>query len=678
MKIDKTGLRPLEQTLDGCLVVAVPGPAPADITIELPFDDGARVLARWQGFPAGLQVGQYVAVQRRTTGAAQYVVVGASGATVEPGGDMLKADYDADDDGVVDQAATAPWAGITGKPSTFPPDPHTHDDRYYTETEMDTALAGKADTGHLHDDRYYTEAEVDALLAGGGGTDEKVKISATDTSAGFLGDKIVAGDGIGLGIVNGGGSEQLLIAATDEQVLVSLNDTDNGYLATKLAAGDNVTLTVLNPGAAEQLQVSVPGSLVKSGDAAGGVLAGTYPDPSFAVDMATQAELNSHTSAPDPHPNYLLRVDLTSEMADAIHSTPGKNPPVDDDELPLVDSASGWSLRRLTWANLKATLQTYFNTLYSAIGHLHDDRYYTEAEVDTALAGKAATVHEHTVADITDLQTDTLVLTRVRLLDTTEVDLSSANHGIQIGNTSGANLAMATNEVQARSNGAAAALDLNPHGGDVRANGTKVLSGVSANRPGVTRLYRRDDDSGYSVQTHWTGSHWWLRGYDGSDNFHAECRVDNLGGYSTTQMKSNGSTVRRTNNMNITASSWTVIPWESYLYNTASLWNGSTRLTAARTGWHIAVASVNIEQTANSNNNGLRILLNGSTIVAQQNDRKVSDTGNTPLNVASPPLYLNAGDYLELQALSVAAAYLQANNASLPGCLFGLISLEQA
>ena len=41
---------------------------------------------------------------------------------------------------------------------------HTHDDRYYTESEMDTKLAGKSDTGHNHDDRYYTESETDTLL----------------------------------------------------------------------------------------------------------------------------------------------------------------------------------------------------------------------------------------------------------------------------------------------------------------------------------------------------------------------------------------------------------------------------------------------------------------------------------------------------------------------------------
>ena len=58
--------------------------------------------------------------------------------------------YDADGDGVVDEAAAAPWSGITGKPDTFPPSAHNHDDRYYTETETDTKLAGKANSSHTH------------------------------------------------------------------------------------------------------------------------------------------------------------------------------------------------------------------------------------------------------------------------------------------------------------------------------------------------------------------------------------------------------------------------------------------------------------------------------------------------------------------------------------------------
>lgn len=44
-------------------------------------------------------------------------------------GDMLKSIYDTDNDGKVDVAETAdtaPWSGITGKPSTFTPAAHTH------------------------------------------------------------------------------------------------------------------------------------------------------------------------------------------------------------------------------------------------------------------------------------------------------------------------------------------------------------------------------------------------------------------------------------------------------------------------------------------------------------------------------------------------------------------------
>lgn len=58
--------------------------------------------------------------------------------------------YDADGDGVVDKAAAVPWDGVTGKPGTFTPSAHTHDDRYYTETEMNTKLNGKANSSHTH------------------------------------------------------------------------------------------------------------------------------------------------------------------------------------------------------------------------------------------------------------------------------------------------------------------------------------------------------------------------------------------------------------------------------------------------------------------------------------------------------------------------------------------------
>lgn len=50
--------------------------------------------------------------------------------------------------------------------------------------------------------------------------------------------------------------------------------------------------------------------------AAGGVLSGTYPDPTFAADMATQAELDAHTSAIDnPHSVTAAQVGAYSTSA---------------------------------------------------------------------------------------------------------------------------------------------------------------------------------------------------------------------------------------------------------------------------------------------------------------------------------------------------------------------------
>ena len=69
-------------------------------------------------------------------------------------------------------ASSVPWSGVTGKPSSYTPSAHTHDDRYYTESEINSKvntinsnIDTKADKTHTHDDRYYTESEIDSKLS---------------------------------------------------------------------------------------------------------------------------------------------------------------------------------------------------------------------------------------------------------------------------------------------------------------------------------------------------------------------------------------------------------------------------------------------------------------------------------------------------------------------------------
>lgn len=119
-----------------------------------------------------------------------------------------------------------------------------------------------------------------------------------------------------------------------------------------------------------------------------------------------------------------------------------------------------------------------------------------------------------------------------------------------------------------RIDGTATAYDLSlqPIGGIVTIGGNTALHGGnyqsfavstqyntslntdSRNARGVTRLYRTDSDSDYSVQTYWTGSYWILKGYTG-DTYHGGCQVayaDSAGsatsaGYITGPAATNGT-----------------------------------------------------------------------------------------------------------------------------------------
>ena len=89
---------------------------------------------------------------------------------------------------------------LSGKADThdhpYAPASHNHDDKYYTETEINNLLTGKSDNhehpyapaAHEHDDRYYTESEVNTLLAGKADTHEHPYASASHTHGNIKND----------------------------------------------------------------------------------------------------------------------------------------------------------------------------------------------------------------------------------------------------------------------------------------------------------------------------------------------------------------------------------------------------------------------------------------------------------------------------------------------------------
>jgi hypothetical protein len=62
--------------------------------------------------------------------------------------------------------------------------------------------------------------------------------------------------------------------------------------------------------------------------------------------------------------------ETATSMGTLINNATSKTTPVDADYLPLMDSAASNIMKKLSWANLKATAKTYFDTLYVIAANL--------------------------------------------------------------------------------------------------------------------------------------------------------------------------------------------------------------------------------------------------------------------------------------------------------------------
>ena len=221
---------------------------------------------------------------------------------------------------------------------------HAHDDRYYTESEIDTKLSGKADTVHVHDyavfdhnhdDKYYTESEIDAKLSDKADSIHTHDYAAQNHTHSDLVtqdyfNKITGGTEVSVQINNAirdhNHDERYCTEAEINDMLSSKSDTDHTHsYAAVDHSHDDLYYT----------EFEVDTKLAGKAD---NVHVHDYAASNHThSDLVTQSEFNEITGGRE----------VSLQISDAIKD------------------------------------------------HNHDTRYYTESEIDTKLSGKSNTNHNH-------------------------------------------------------------------------------------------------------------------------------------------------------------------------------------------------------------------------------------------------------------------------------------------
>ena len=249
-------------------------------------------------------------------------------------------------------AKTISYNTIGAAPAT-----HSHDDLYYTETEINskiseinTAIGKKSDSGHNHDDVYIKPADVDTKISTALGSVLKYKGTKTNTSS----------------LPTSGN-------ATGDVWNITNACAASGTLP-KVNAGDNVAWN----------------------GSAWDVLAGTVDLSSYYNKSEVNAELAKKSDTEHTH-NYAG----SSSAGGAATSANKVNKAVTFNNsgsgVASGTTFDGSTARTVSYNTIGAAAASHTHTKseITDFAHDHDDRYYTESEINALLEGKSGTDHTH-------------------------------------------------------------------------------------------------------------------------------------------------------------------------------------------------------------------------------------------------------------------------------------------
>ncbi len=303
---------------------------------------------------------------------------------------------------------------VNEKLSTKADSGHDHDGRYFTKEQVNSAIAGKADTGHTHDDRYYTEAEMDTKLGGKADAEHshddlyyaKSEVDAKFSDVAAPAWDSISGKPTAFTPTDHTHDDRYYTEAEIDQKLQGLptaghkhtksDITDFPALGTAAAknVGDFAAASHTHNYAGSSSAGGAANSANKLNKNAGSATQGVYFKDGVPVAMPHTLGKSVPADAKFTDTNTWRGVqdNLTSTATDqSLSANQGKV------LKGLVDGKAASSHthddRYYTESEMNAKLNGKANA-----SHTHDDRYYTESEMNTKLNGKANSSHTHNYA----------------------------------------------------------------------------------------------------------------------------------------------------------------------------------------------------------------------------------------------------------------------------------------
>lgn len=260
---------------------------------------------------------------------------------------------------------------------------HEHDERYYTETEIDTALANKSDADHTHDMSVYETKENSQLKLDEAKayTDTKTSglasVSSVTTAINTHNTSSSAHSDI-RDLITGLTTRLNTLADSDDTTLDQLSEIV-AYIKSNKSLIDAITTSKVN--VSDIVNDLTTNATNKPLSSAQGVAIKALID-------ALQAELDSHTHAIADVSGLQSALDGKAASSHGTHVSYATTAPKMDGTASAGSASTVARTDHVHPTDTSRASQVDLDALENVVAgkasaeHIHDDRYYTETEIN--------------------------------------------------------------------------------------------------------------------------------------------------------------------------------------------------------------------------------------------------------------------------------------------------------